>query len=101
MASLWNLYVKVNGFKCIDLAQMAIVTNGVFAITDFAMLVLPAYVVWNLQLPKRTKIGVGFLFTLGVLMTVACGAKTYYFHQFYLSYDASCELYIFGKHCLI
>jgi hypothetical protein len=89
-AVLWDIFVKAEAHTCINQPTMAIVSNGVFVLTDIGILMLPAYVVYHLQLPRHTKLGVGFLFALGIVMTAACAVKTVYFHKYYLSYDASC-----------
>jgi hypothetical protein len=97
ISAQWDLFARVNSPKCVNLPLLASLSNSLFVISDAGMLALSAYVVWNLKLPVRTKIGVSFLFGLGIVLTVACAMKTYYFTKVYESYDSTCMYFKSGK----
>lgn len=52
-------------------------------ITDTALLVLPLIVIWSLQTTKWSRVGLSFVFSLGVLTLIAACMRCYYA----LSYD--------------
>lgn len=55
------------------------VIAGVFSsLTDLYSVLLPCSIVWGLQMPKSDKIGVMFIFTLGLVVTGISGVRTYW-----------------------
>lgn len=52
---------------CIDLVALLYVTGIVNICSDIAILILPMFVIWNLQLPPMRKLGVSAAFTAGLL----------------------------------
>jgi hypothetical protein len=53
--------------KCLDLASILIAGAVVNIISDFSILILPIYSVWQLQLNTARKIGVSSVFATGLL----------------------------------
>lgn len=79
----WNLPVLILS-KCIstslavDLQMSALAMGFVGVSVDIACLVLPMRVVWNLRLPKRQRIIVSGLFSIGSLACIASLCKAVY-----------------------
>jgi hypothetical protein len=90
VSSNWNMTVRLQGVKCLNMRYLAISTTVLFVLSDVAFLALSFVVVWNLKLPNRAKIGVCFLFLLGALACVACVVKITYFVNLYLTWDSTC-----------
>ncbi|KAI1390653.1 uncharacterized protein F4822DRAFT_441946 [Hypoxylon trugodes] len=54
-------------------------TSGVFNLaSDIAILVLPQWVIWNLHMSKAKRVGVSFLFVVGIFATVCGIVRTVY-----------------------
>jgi hypothetical protein len=53
--------------KCLDLASILISGAVVNIVSDFSILILPIYSVWQLQLNTARKIGVSSVFATGLL----------------------------------
>lgn len=60
----WDITVKA---VCGDRPVAYTVVGAVNMITDFAIMVLPIRFVWELQMPTSSKIGVCFIFMIGLL----------------------------------
>lgn len=56
-------------------------------ITDFACTILPALIVWNLQMPRRQRIAVASVFLIGVTVNVASVLRIYYAWYQYQTQD--------------
>ena len=52
--------------RCIDVQ-----TSAVAVISDWALSTVPIAIIWNVQMSKRTKVGVGLLMGLGYLYATA------------------------------
>ncbi|KAI1398358.1 hypothetical protein F4819DRAFT_468703 [Hypoxylon fuscum] len=51
--------------------------QGAFsAWSDLVLALFPTLIIWNLQIPRKTKIGIGCLMSLGVIASVAAAVKT-------------------------
>lgn len=58
----WN--PKIQG-HCIDIRKVFISTAVINVFSDFAILLLPLYSIWQLQMPVKRKFGVSVVFSLG------------------------------------
>ncbi|KAI9681320.1 MAG: hypothetical protein M1817_002603 [Caeruleum heppii] len=67
-AQTWDL--TVTGGKCINKPVFYIATASINVATDVLMLLLPWPMVWNLQMPRRQKIGLVFIFLTGSFITI-------------------------------
>lgn len=61
---IWN--PSVEG-KCMNTGNAVLAISAVNLASDVAILILPMFSVWNLQMPFRKKVGVVAIFSLGVL----------------------------------
>ncbi|TVY51764.1 Satratoxin biosynthesis SC1 cluster protein 4 [Lachnellula cervina] len=60
-----NWDVTITDGKCADKTKIYLATAGLNVITDILILALPIPMVWNLQMPRRRRIGLVGLFALG------------------------------------
>lgn len=61
---IWHPYIEGT---CLDLAAILISGAVVNVISDFAILILPLFKVWRLQLSASKKLGVSAIFATGLL----------------------------------
>ena len=64
----WN--PTVNG-KCINIRAVFISTAVINVFSDFSILLLPLYSIWQLQMPVKRKVGVSAVFCLGLIACIA------------------------------
>ncbi|KAI1380752.1 hypothetical protein F4677DRAFT_404508 [Hypoxylon crocopeplum] len=51
--------------------------QGAFStLSDLVLALFPTLIIWNLQMPLKTKLGIGFLMSLGVIAAAAAAVKT-------------------------
>lgn len=53
--------------RCFDLHMIYVVALVINAVSDFSILILPQYVIWNLQMPRKRKIAISGAFLPAVL----------------------------------
>lgn len=58
--------------------------------SDFAVYLYPAKPLWSLHLPVKQRLGLIFLFSVGLLVCVAGVLRMYYLEVFFDSYDTHC-----------
>lgn len=63
IASSWDLSVKST--SCINIHAVYYVNNSLNIVSDIAILVLPIPMIWQLQLPKRQRVGILAIFMTG------------------------------------
>jgi hypothetical protein len=61
----WDITI-VHG-SCGNLPLFYFIFLGFNTLTDFGMLLLPIPLLWNVQIPKRQKVGLGFILMTGSL----------------------------------
>lgn len=61
---IWDFTVKG---KCIQKSELEITSAAIHFASDLVILILPQKVIWSLQMSFRKKVGVSFIFSLGVL----------------------------------
>lgn len=65
-------------FNCADTSVINAL-SGAFAIPgDLYAVGLPWAMTWKLQMPRRQKIALNAVFSLGLVVVAACGVRTYY-----------------------
>lgn len=80
--------------KCFDEGPIGFVIALVNCLADFLITCLPIPLVLQLNLPRRSKIGVLVGFCLGFIVSIAAGLRTYYWYQANIvSYDVTWEAY--------
>lgn len=57
--------------KCIDLHKIQLTSASIHLTCDVIMLLLPQPVIWTLKMTWRKRLGVSFVFSLGVLYVYA------------------------------
>lgn len=68
--------------RCLDVNMLTYWSAGMSIAQDIAILILPLPVVATLNLPRRTKLGACFMFSLGVFVLVASCARLRAIHAF-------------------
>ncbi|KAK8012280.1 hypothetical protein PG991_009655 [Apiospora marii] len=67
--AIWNI-TKVANAKCFPLPILQKVSASTHFVTDVIMVLLPQKVVWSLNLSMQKKVGLAFVFSLGMLGVV-------------------------------
>ncbi|KAK8003211.1 hypothetical protein PG989_002930 [Apiospora arundinis] len=67
--AIWDV-TKIAGAKCFPLPILQKVSASTHFITDVIMVLLPQKVVWSLNLSMQKKVGLAFVFSLGMLGVV-------------------------------
>ncbi|KAK8100533.1 hypothetical protein PG999_010907, partial [Apiospora kogelbergensis] len=67
--AIWDV-TKIAGAKCFPLPILQKVSASTHFITDVIMVLLPQKVVWSLNLSMQKKVGLAFVFSLGLLGVV-------------------------------
>ena len=57
----------MGGGRCVDQRVLYVSTAGFTILTDALVLLLPVYILRNLNIPKKTKVALLFVFLLGGL----------------------------------
>jgi hypothetical protein len=63
-ASYWEVTIKSE--YCVNPAVFNIVTGVVNSMTDFVVYLWPVQFLWGIQIPLKQKLGVIFLFVIGI-----------------------------------
>ena len=62
-----------------------------FIVTDIILALYPAFIIKNLYMPKRVKIGISFLLSLGLFAAACATVRTYEVHTAAESKDLTCK----------
>lgn len=69
---------------------MVLVASIINVLTDFMTTVVPGPLIWKLNLPRRQRLAVIGIFSIGIVVTFASSVRTYFaWFDAYASYDAS------------
>lgn len=60
----WNPWIKG---RCMNVLMIYVVESVINAVSDVSILILPQFVIWNLQISLKRKIGIFGMFLPGVL----------------------------------
>lgn len=63
----FNWTPRLEGGTCVDQPALYVSTAAFTIVTDVLVLLLPAYIFWGLNIPRKTKIALLFVFLLGGL----------------------------------
>ncbi|KAJ3949188.1 uncharacterized protein N0V96_000303 [Colletotrichum fioriniae] len=66
----WTFWTGDATGKCIDIVYLALAHAGINIALDVWMLVLPLTQVWGMNLARRKKFAIMFMFSLGLFLTV-------------------------------
>ncbi|RYP41496.1 hypothetical protein DL767_001001 [Monosporascus sp. MG133] len=70
---IWDLTVP--GGSCMERVYLDITSASIQLLTDLFTFALPQNIIWSLQMSTRKKLGVSFVFAVGVLGCVAAAAR--------------------------
>ncbi|RYO93912.1 hypothetical protein DL764_007909 [Monosporascus ibericus] len=70
---MWDLTVPSG--SCLERANVDMTSASVQLLTDLFTFALPQNIIWSLQMSTRKKLGVSFVFAVGVLGCVAAAAR--------------------------
>ncbi|KAI1088515.1 hypothetical protein F5B19DRAFT_471047 [Rostrohypoxylon terebratum] len=93
----WNPLIKG---KCLDTVGVAVAISAVNLAFDLTIFLLPQKVIWGLQMKLKRKIGISFLFAIGILACVAAIFRLVASLQFYKSKDTSYTFSALALWCL-
>ncbi|KAK5166067.1 uncharacterized protein LTR77_008328 [Saxophila tyrrhenica] len=62
--------VTVPGGTCIDQVKFYLISPGLAVLTDILILLIPAAMVWNLRMPRKKKIAVWAVLSLGWIVAI-------------------------------
>ncbi|KAL5114678.1 hypothetical protein ACEQ8H_007411 [Pleosporales sp. CAS-2024a] len=80
----WDLTVAQ---KCIDMHVALISIASVNSFSDFMIYLYPAKPLWSLRLPVKQRLGLIFLFSIGLLVCIAGVLRMYFLDQYFKSTD--------------
>ncbi|KAH7080465.1 hypothetical protein BKA63DRAFT_244406 [Paraphoma chrysanthemicola] len=82
--SYWDLDVEQ---KCINMRATLVSVAALNSFSDFLVYLWPAKPLWSLHLPVKQRLGLIFLFSVGLLVCVAGVLRMYYLEVYFNSYD--------------
>lgn len=73
--AFWNQYnpswAATHKFHCINNGVYIIVFSAFYALLDIVITLMPTAMIWNMQLPRKQKVALWLLFSIGLASTVA------------------------------
>ncbi|OAL06061.1 hypothetical protein IQ06DRAFT_75060 [Phaeosphaeriaceae sp. SRC1lsM3a] len=75
----WEIRIETG--NCMDEGVATLVCGIINCVADFATTVTPLPLVWGLRMPVRQRLAVGILFGLGLIVTGAGIARTWYIYR--------------------
>jgi hypothetical protein len=89
LSMLWN---PDQPGKCIRVVDFYYANAGINIVTDVVIYLLPIKVLWGLQIPKRQRIGLMFLFGLGGLVVATSIIRVFTLHSLLNSTDQTWDV---------
>lgn len=71
-------YALTEEFTCLDTSVINIMAGVCAAISDLYAVALPCIITWHYAIPKRQKIALNIIFSLGFVVVAASGVRTYW-----------------------
>lgn len=65
----WNR--DIAGGSCLDITALAYANSGLAVLHDLIIIILPIFMLWNLQMSRKKKVFIGVMFALGGIGLVA------------------------------
>jgi hypothetical protein len=93
----WDLDVLVQKKQCINTTTAMIFFNIIFLFSDIIVMAMPIWIVWQLRLPRKSRLAIDGLFASGTFACICSIAKTAYYGKYYNSYDFTCKRSQFGR----
>ncbi|SMR43729.1 unnamed protein product [Zymoseptoria tritici ST99CH_3D1] len=76
-------YVATHDYQCVDKGAVAIVAGTAVIIQDLYTIAIPWAISRSFGLNKRQTLALNLVFTLGLIVTVGSGVRTYYLYSVY------------------
>ena len=89
IAAQWDKSIKKE--HSIDINKYLYAINGFNLGSDLVLLVLPLFIIWNLQMRKWMRAGRSFIFCFWALTLVSATMRLYYAIKYRHSKDPDCE----------
>lgn len=67
-------------YKCFNTSIFIAIVGIINTLTDFLCTILPAFIVFKLQMPLRKRLGISSLFLVGILVNIASVLRIYYLY---------------------
>jgi len=77
--------------KCLDNRKSGYSTAGTHLILDTAVLILPMYSIWKLQLPLRDRLRIMAVFLLGIFACICAALRFVYISKIVTGLDVTCK----------
>lgn len=71
-------YALTNEFTCLDTSAINTITGVCAAVSDVYAVALPCIITWHYAIPKRQKIALNVIFSLGLIVVIASCIRTYW-----------------------
>ncbi|KAH0370694.1 hypothetical protein KCU65_g2267, partial [Aureobasidium melanogenum] len=71
-AAIWKFYLPS---KCYNLSTVMLVSASVQVISDWSMILLPQKIIWSLQMNWRQRLGISFIFGVGLLASISATVR--------------------------
>ncbi|CAO2650584.1 Nn.00g018760.m01.CDS01 [Neocucurbitaria sp. VM-36] len=81
----WDINVKQD---CINMRVELVIIASLNSFSDFVIYLWPAKPLWSLQLPLKQRLGLIFLFSVGLVVCIAGILRMYFLEVYFRSYDA-------------
>ncbi|KAF3796970.1 hypothetical protein GCG54_00005385 [Colletotrichum gloeosporioides] len=69
-------------YRCLDLHRLVNIAGGLSISHDLIILVLPLPLLWGLNISKRSKVGISFMFSLGLFILITACIRLHYLAPF-------------------
>jgi hypothetical protein len=71
-------YALTQSFTCLDTSAINAITGVCAVVSDVYAVALPCIITWHYAIPKRQKIALNVIFSLGLIVVVASCLRTYW-----------------------
>jgi len=86
------LYSHENDFHCSDEGTALVASAAISALQDFLACGMPMILFWKLQIPRRQKLALGAIFSVGFFLCVCAILRSWYIYRtYYTTYDMTWE----------
>jgi hypothetical protein len=89
VAAGWNIWLEIGPARCRDLKIWSVASSSIGAVTDIGLILLAVWAVSTLQISRRARHAIMFLFALGSLATLASIGKIFAMYSLFNTYDRS------------
>nr|POE47575.1 hypothetical protein CFP56_00906 [Quercus suber] len=83
------LYALSGKFSCTDTRVLNPINGCLAVVSDLYSVLLPMAMLWNFECPRRQKIALNLMFSLGLVVVAVGSVRTYYLYQLGYTQDPS------------